>query len=531
MPKPVAVFSTFAVLAALLGMLLVLTLLPILASEKPVCGNHFLDAGENPQNCCEDTGCLPAQHCFNHSCNELKCGECEYAYNNSCNRYECCADAECAQNASCVRNKCATIVCGCGYISERTCVNYECCSNSDCSSGVCQNNRCILVEPVKQKPAPIEEIKVSRSGNSRAPSADAQPQASPQPQQQPPQPQQQTCTPTPEVCDGIDNNCNGLVDDGITCECNPGQAKSCGYSNIGLCRLGTQTCQGSHLWGECFGNVDQAAEVCDGKDNNCDGKTDEGTLCQQGQLCVVGNCKAVDNSYKVQPVIFFPTDYSNDQDMVNYLNKKFEEIRQFYLTKTGATFTMLQTQVITGNNNHEWYWCVDSQPGCVKNNFEANIIDELKSKGLPVEPDWNKFPANRVVWVAAFGGGGYAGGRSYPTGGGFAMLGDAGIYAAKEKSCSKVLDKYFSTDNPPNVKDSCQNSWLPSGKAEGFGIGALGHELGHAFKLPHPDFYVGTTAQDWDKTIMGHHWNYPDTSLLQQDKGILAQSPYFNSVS
>ena len=272
-------------------------------------------------------------------------------------------------------------------------------------------------------------------------------------------------------------------------------------------------------------------EICDGIDNDCNGLADNGDLCGVGQLCLNGNCEAADPNYKVQPVIFFPTDYIADQDMVNYLKEKFEEIRQFYLNENGVTFTMLRPQVVSGNNDHEWYWCVNQQQGCITDNFEANVIRELKNKGFPVEEDWNIYPADKVTWVVAFGGGGYAGGRQYPTGGGFSMLGDAGIYAAKDGSCGKILDYYYSPEEPNNIKDVCQNTWLPSGKEYGFGIGALGHELGHAFGMPHPDGYSGTTPQDWEETIIGNHWNYPNTGLLQQDKDILAQSAFFNVIS
>ncbi|MBI3036353.1 hypothetical protein HYY73_01155 [Candidatus Woesearchaeota archaeon] len=515
--------------------LLVATVVLLNSGERAGCGNDILEQGETPQNCCEDTGCLPSQSCTNHSCTNIACGYCEYAANETCHKYECCADAECGKNETCSvnTNKCAQIECECGYTNNRTCVEYECCNNRECPSGLCNNNKCAVEEQKKDTAAQEEGSGVRRSSGSESNSQGQQvsQQQQQQAQQQAlPQPQP-TCTPTAEVCDGLDNNCNGLADDGITCDCSPGQTKSCGYNNVGLCKLGTQVCQSSHIWGSCTGQTEPSAEACDNKDNDCNSQVDEGSLCQQGQICMAGNCKTADTSYKVQPVIFFPTDYANDQDMVNYLKDKFEEIRQFYLTKAGTTFTMLQPQVVSGDHSHEWYWCVDNQAGCVKNNFEASIIDELKRKGFPVEPDWNKFPANRVTWVAAFGGGGYAGGRFYPTGGGLAIVGDAGIYAAKDGNCNRVLDKYFTTDNPPNAKDSCKNSWLPSGKAEGFGIGALGHELGHALNLPHPDGYSGTTAADWEKTLIGYHWNYPNTGLLEQDKARLAQSPFINTKS
>ncbi|MCB1175669.1 MAG: putative metal-binding motif-containing protein [Leptospiraceae bacterium] len=68
-----------------------------------------------------------------------------------------------------------------------------------------------------------------------------------------------------EICDGKDNNCNGQIDEGIK--------RTCGVSK-GECRPGTQICQMGQ-WGSCQGSVGPSAEVCDGKDNNCNGQIDE----------------------------------------------------------------------------------------------------------------------------------------------------------------------------------------------------------------------------------------------------------------
>ncbi|MCB9638360.1 MAG: hypothetical protein H6727_05550 [Myxococcales bacterium] len=90
----------------------------------------------------------------------------------------------------------------------------------------------------------------------------------------------------------VDENCNGDIDEG--CNCQRNAQRSCG-SNVGECRTGTQTCGGpsSARWGSCQNEVGPATELCDGKDNDCDGKTDEhwpslGNSCTAGR----GECLA-----------------------------------------------------------------------------------------------------------------------------------------------------------------------------------------------------------------------------------------------
>lgn len=100
-----------------------------------------------------------------------------------------------------------------------------------------------------------------------------------------------------EICDNIDNNCDGQIDEGNVCiECNHEQVEQmpCG-TNMGACVQGimTRVCQNG-IWGpwsECVGEVGPSPEICDGKDNDCNGQIDDNpTDCQAGFICINENC-------------------------------------------------------------------------------------------------------------------------------------------------------------------------------------------------------------------------------------------------
>jgi hypothetical protein len=90
-----------------------------------------------------------------------------------------------------------------------------------------------------------------------------------------------------EVCDGRDNNCNGQVD-----ENNPGGGGPCATGIPGVCSAGTNACLSGAI--ACVQNTQAATEICDGLDNNCNGQVDEnnpggGGACATG---LVGVCSA-----------------------------------------------------------------------------------------------------------------------------------------------------------------------------------------------------------------------------------------------
>jgi hypothetical protein len=79
--------------------------------------------------------------------------------------------------------------------------------------------------------------------------------------------------PRPEICNnGLDENCNGYSDDG--CICQENQTQECG-TDTGECQMGVQTCFVTGNWSACSGSKDPLTEVCSGgKDEDCDGTID-----------------------------------------------------------------------------------------------------------------------------------------------------------------------------------------------------------------------------------------------------------------
>jgi hypothetical protein len=86
-------------------------------------------------------------------------------------------------------------------------------------------------------------------------------------------------TPTSETCNGLDDDCNGFVDDG-----NPGGGALCDTQLFGVCKFGQMQCIGGSL--QCVQTVFPEEEVCDGKDNDCNGFVDDGDF--GGDACDTG---------------------------------------------------------------------------------------------------------------------------------------------------------------------------------------------------------------------------------------------------
>jgi len=80
------------------------------------------------------------------------------------------------------------------------------------------------------------------------------------------------CVASAETCNNRDDDCDGRVDDGLSRSCYTGPS---GTAGRGVCRNGTQTC-GAGAWRSCSGQVVPSAEGCNNRDDDCDGRVDDG---------------------------------------------------------------------------------------------------------------------------------------------------------------------------------------------------------------------------------------------------------------
>ncbi len=91
-----------------------------------------------------------------------------------------------------------------------------------------------------------------------------------------------------EMCDGVDNDCNGVIDDGMK------RAGTKCWNGQGECRSeGVYECSADKTESVCNAPEKPASnEICDGKDNDCDGEIDEGDVEGTGAQCTTGQAGA-----------------------------------------------------------------------------------------------------------------------------------------------------------------------------------------------------------------------------------------------
>lgn len=158
----------------------------------------------------------------------------------------------------------------------------------------------------------------------------------PTPENEPPRPETRS-EPTPEQRSESktnDDSCAGSCSLGAQQDCFPKDKIGCspdGKDCKGICKAGKQACirgtNGCGEWGECLGTILPTQEVCDNKDNDCDGKLDE--------VCVVtfagSGKKGKANGSALQAEFDYPTGMAFDaqgnlyvSDSNNHLIRKID---------------------------------------------------------------------------------------------------------------------------------------------------------------------------------------------------------------
>lgn len=75
-----------------------------------------------------------------------------------------------------------------------------------------------------------------------------------------------------EVCNGRDDDCDGEIDNGNLA----GTGTACNTKKPGICGQGTTQCAGGQI--QCIQNRQADIEVCNGQDDDCDGNVDNNCI-------------------------------------------------------------------------------------------------------------------------------------------------------------------------------------------------------------------------------------------------------------
>jgi hypothetical protein len=187
-------------------------------------------------------------------------------------------------------------------------------------------------------------------------------------------------------------------------------------------------------------------------------------------------------------VYFIPSDYSRNDSYFNALNKAASNLQDFYGQQLGLedgkSFTYVVEHKVSPNPSY--YYNESAQ----WDYYQRTLADGFSLTG-------GKFndPNNRWIFVNAA-----------PTGPGQAIGGTSGIAVLDGKDLAGLAGE----GDEPNV---------------GRFIGGLGHELGHAFTLPHPPYCPGDETCNNDLMYMGYSIYPNNVRLNAEAKKTLLESP------
>jgi len=222
----------------------------------------------------------------------------------------------------------------------------------------------------------------------------------------------------PEKCDLLDNDCDGITDPENSKGCEPwyydGDEDGFGSSIKFKCLCEPQGSYNTKKSGDCDDSNPLihplATELCDGKDQNCNGQTDEGdpeALCPpqggidlHGVVGCDGKCKILwcDEAYTTPEGVYVPGWYDNNQNFTDGcecqagVEEQFEGGACNHPTDLG-TFPDSGFKMIVGGNivptdDEDWYVVDASDPTW---NNEPNNCDLYNMKILFTKNPDNEF--------------------------------------------------------------------------------------------------------------------------------------------
>jgi hypothetical protein len=211
--------------------------------------------------------------------------------------------------------------------------------------------------------------------------------------------------------------------------------------------------------------------------------------CRYGQLSVPTAAPRATSSTLAAPGVrvlyFLPIDRPWTQSKEDLIVQASRDVQTWYAhhTDDGRTFVWGgNVERVSGSQASSYY----------NADLWGRVLSELSSRGYPI---WQ---AQTVFQVWVDGAGRWAGGSTFHDWAGVSMLGAEGFI---QVGCVPT--------HPSN--------W-PCTPA-----GAMAHEIGHAFGMPHPD-----TAGAWpagnlnDYTVMGSQWNFP----VRESRNWTPRSPW-----
>lgn len=199
---------------------------------------------------------------------------------------------------------------------------------------------------------------------------------------------------------------------------------------------------------------------------------------------------------KVRVMYLVPSDATPREDYKIAIADAICHLQQWYLEQmgNGKTFKLCHPVVEVLRTKHDAKWYATHPAGDYHLWFWNNVLaDAFALTGA-------KFNDPKFVWVF------YIDAEN-----------DAGQYGGAGTNGVAVLPQHdihglIGLSNEPISR------W----------IGGLGHELGHAFGLPHPPGCEEDQSLPESQCLMYlGMYKYPDTFLLAEDRGKLSQSPFF----